>query len=56
MKVKVFANPFESILETDINAWFAQNPNVAVRFVSQSETADGRYSVSVCVWYEEVQP
>lgn len=53
MKVKTFISHIASEdLENEINQWLRQNPNIAIRNITQSSLG-GSHGVVVIIWYEE---
>ena len=54
MKVKLFIRNPETGLEGTVNEWLADNPQIKITQVTQSESSVmNRVSVTISIWYED---
>lgn len=57
MKVNIFSGPDPEIIEECINEWLAENPNIYLWKVTQSESGTpDEWSLTFAVWYNEPAP
>jgi len=58
MKVAIFQGKEPQELQSDINVWLSNNPDIHVDHVTQSQVQHGQSGpmpITVCIWYTEPQ-
>jgi len=52
MRIQIFTDSDDELLQGRINDWLKSQRNISVSYVTQSESFDGIWSLTISIFYE----